>query len=133
MPYNYPIVFTYLTLSSIIKCPLLSYYPNFYCRYEHNPMLFDVKDIPGLYQMCVLLCGNPTLVESILVGKINDWQLTGHRDTCSSCAAVTTDQSWMGLNTPKHQCKHTPIKSVPAFNTVSCINTKSEKTWTENS
>lgn len=54
-----------------------------------------VRDIPGVSQMSVLLCGNPTLVESIFLGKRGGSRSTGHRDTCSSGAAVTTDQSWM--------------------------------------
>lgn len=49
--------------------------------------------------MSVLLCGNPTLVESIFLGKRGGSQSKGHRDTCGSGAAATTDHSWTRLNT----------------------------------
>lgn len=52
------------------------------------------RDIPGVSQMSVLLAGNPTPVESIFLGKRGGSQSTGHRDTCSSGVAVTTDQCW---------------------------------------
>lgn len=50
--------------------------------------------IPGVSQMSALLCSNPTLVESIFLGKRGGSRSTGHRDTCSSGTAANTDQSW---------------------------------------
>lgn len=65
------------------------------------------RDIPGVSQMSVLLCSNPTPVESIFLGKRGGLQSTGHRDTCSSGAAVTTDQPWTWLNTDPSTQMHT--------------------------
>lgn len=63
--------------------------------------------IPGISQMSTLLCGNLTLVESIFLRKRGGSRSTGHWDTCSSDAVVTTDRSWMLLNTrPEHKKTH---------------------------
>lgn len=68
------------------------------------------RDIPGVSQMSALLCCNPTSVESIFLGKRGGLRSTGHRDTCSSGEAATTDQHWTWLNTdPGAQMRtHTP-------------------------
>lgn len=67
------------------------------------------RDIPGILQISTVLCGNPTLVESIFLRKRGGSRSTGLWDTCSSDAVVTTDWSWMLLNT-RHIHMHTHIQ-----------------------